>query len=82
MFDVDILFEPIVDVATANHGYEARGVKRRRAGAESAKTRVKARGDVGDTLPSFKLKRPLKGASSLDYQEMLKVEAAVVASRF
>ena len=56
-------------------------MKRRRPGLESAKTRVKARGDFGDTLPSFKLKRPFKGASShLDYQEMPKVEATDDAS--
>ncbi len=57
-----------------------RGEKRRREGAESAKTRCQARVDM---LPSSKLQWPFKGASShLDYQEVLKVEASAAAVRF
>ena len=63
--------------------YETRGAKRRRAGAESAKTKFKARVYAGDMLPSSKLRRPCKGASShLDYHEALKAKASAVAARF
>ena len=82
-FVVDVPIEPSAIVATANNGHEARGAKRRRAGAESAKTKFKARGDDDGMLPSSKLHRPFKGASShLDYQEALKDEASAAALRF
>jgi hypothetical protein len=64
--------EPVdAGVATANIGHEARGAKRRRAGADGAKTRCQARADAGDMLPSSKIHRQFKGTSShLDYQEV------------
>ncbi len=70
-------------VVTANIGQGARGAKRRRAGSEVAKTRCQVRVDAGDMLPSSKLHRSFRGASShLDYQEALKVEASAAAVRF
>jgi len=62
--------EPVdVGAATTNIGHEARGAKRRRAGADGGKTRCQARADAGDMLPSSKLHRQFKGTSShLDYQ--------------
>ena len=83
-FVVVVPSEPNVDAPTANIGHEARhGAKRRRASAEFAKTRCQVRVDAGDMIPSSKLHRPFKGASShLDYEEVLKVEASVVSVRF
>ncbi len=47
--NVDVMpTEPVVDIATANNGHEARGAKKRRVGADGGKIHVKARIDVGD----------------------------------
>jgi hypothetical protein len=82
-FVVDDAFVPIADVATANIVQETRGAKRRRAGADGVKARVKAWMNVGDKLPSSKLQWPFKGAySHLDYDDILKFKASSVASSF
>ena len=83
-FIADVTSEPIDDgVATANTGHEARGAKRRRAGVASVVAKNTVSEDIINTLPSSKLQRPFKGAiSHLDYQEIVKVEASAVATRF
>jgi hypothetical protein len=63
--------------------HEEWGNRHRRAGADGAKTRRNAWIDAGDKLPSPKRQRTLKGASShLDYHDILKFEASVIASSF
>ena len=71
-FVVDVPIEPSVIVATANNGHEARDAKRRRAGVASAVAKNSVNEDGVNTLPSFKLQKPFKGAKKhLEYQEIL-----------
>jgi len=78
----DLPSEAVVDIATANNGHMARGAKRRHACSDGAKTRNAARANSSDILPSSKMHRTFKGASShLNYQEILKFEATSVALR-
>jgi hypothetical protein len=73
---MDLPSEATADIAIANNGHAERGVKRRRASSDGAKTRDAARVNFGDMLPSSKMQLPFKGASShLNYLEILKFEA-------
>ncbi len=75
--------EPSADDATTNNGDETREAKRQRPCADGAKTQVDTRIGDGDELPSPKLQRTFKCASShLDGKEMFKFEASAVAARF
>jgi len=70
-------------LVTANIGHEARGAKRRRAGVASVVAKKSVSEDGLYTLPSSKLHMSFKGAiSHLEYQEILKVEASAVVTRF
>ena len=63
-FVADLPCEVDGDTVTATNGHAARGAKRRRAGSDGPKTRDAARVHFGGMMPSSKMQRPFKGASS------------------